>query len=53
MSHLKKKHAEFAEAYGEYYSAVYAAVYAKVGGTDVADDLVQEVFTRFLRIWKK
>ncbi|MCP4132315.1 MAG: RNA polymerase sigma factor [bacterium] len=47
MPILEKKDTEFTEAYSLYYSVVFGSIYTKIGKTDIADDLSQEVFIRF------
>jgi len=49
MLFFKKKNFKFSEVYSNYYSIVHGSIYSKIGDTDIADDLAQEVFISFLK----
>lgn len=47
MKLLDKRSARFSEIYSDHYTAVFGAVYTKVENPADAEDITQEIFTRF------
>jgi RNA polymerase sigma-70 factor (ECF subfamily) len=47
MPSVRTKHSEFTNNYSEHYSIVFGVLYSKVGNSDTAQDLTQEVFIRY------
>jgi len=47
MFKLNKRNSEFIEIYSNYYSLIFGSVCMRINSVDDAEDITQEIFTRF------